>query len=136
MVNLIANNGLPIRLVESSEMAALTKNISALYVLPTRRRFTYELLPARAAELRGQTMEKLMKADNYSLTVEFDGVRTGNGMSLLAVVVTTQSGYSALVDLVDVSRDKQDSELLAKIAIDAMWQSSIESTNFNCVISD
>lgn len=136
IVYFISVHSLPISILISNEFKDIVSKISMNYKLPSRRKFTCNFLPAKAASYFKNAMSKLQECDNYTLTLEFDEWTSKAGMSLLAVTITTLSGHSLLLDLIDITNEHHSALLIAEKAIIAMKKSGIPERKFNAIVSD
>jgi len=136
LVDLIATNSLPLSLVESSELKEFVGALDPSFKLISRKKLTSTLVPERALSIFNSTISALRKAPRFTLTIEFDGWTSVSGVGLMALVVTTKIGNSALVDLVDISSEMHTGQYLADIACRSIERCGIPLSNFNTIITD
>lgn len=132
----IACNDLPISVVESEEMRDFITLLNPVYKLPSRRKMSSVLIPTLANELRTNSLKLMAAANNYTLTIEFDGWTSNAGMHVVAIVLTDLVGRSYVLDLIDTSDTVNTAESLAELAVRAVEESGIELCKFNSIITD
>lgn len=135
-VDFISDASLPLSTTDNPYYRKIFATLQPSYKMASRRKLTSYLLPKRALFCKQEAKEKLGQSPNYSLTLEFDGWVSSSGFSLLAFVITTWTGFSVLIGLIDVTTVKKDANLLAQKALNSISQSGIRLNKFNCVVSD
>ena len=136
LVELIATDSLPLTLVDSVEFRKFAASLNEEFKIPSRRKLTRDLLPARAKFVWSTAMGRLKASPEFSLTLELDGWSSSSGQSIVAIVVTTRKGGSMLIDLVDASAESHTSQYLSEIVASSVQRSGIPTKMFNCIVTD
>lgn len=76
------------------------------------------------------------KEEKFSITLEFDGVLTSNGLSLLAVLLTNRTGSSVFLDLVDIGKETHTATYIAEVVYQSFLDTKLDEELLNVVISD
>lgn len=136
VVNLVAMESLPILIIKSKSFIDLFSAIDPSYKLPGLKKFTRRLLPKQAEMTNQQLLKEIEKEDLFTLTLEFDGVTTMNGLSLLAILITTRSGQSVFLELVDIGSEIHTASNIAETVFRVFKESKLSEESINSIISD
>lgn len=136
VVDLVAINMLPLSIVKSDELLALTRKVSPTYALPSRKKFSTKLLSKRAQAVRALALESSRQAPNHSLTLECDSWTSLAGVSVVAIILNRHTGESFVLDLADASGARHTSEYLAGIVLDSLRAREVPIKKINCLVTD
>lgn len=114
----------------------LVSKLQPGYKIPSRGTFTSKLLRQRAEDIRSISLEKLKKAENHTLTIEFDSWTSVQSDNLLAVSITNESGNSMLADLVDSTAERSTGLYIAAKVLTAVKETGINPNKFIGIVTD
>jgi hypothetical protein len=135
LINLFANNCLPVSLIDRPEMISLIKMARPRFVVPARTRFT-SIIKTQSDKIRAAQLESLQGGSDFSIAVEFDGWKNINGTHILAIVVSRPDGRSILLNLQDITRVQHSGELIAKLVVETLKTANLPRKLFNSVVTD
>lgn len=136
IVDLIAVNSLPLSFADSAGFRDFMHLIDPTIKIPGRHALTYTHVPNRAKEIHQGNLTLLSAQSKYSLTLEFDGWTSKGNVCILSVVVTDEAGRSTLIDLIDITGEKHDADVISNHIITTMRESGLKSNLFNCMVTD
>lgn len=135
LVNMIAAMDLPVSIVENEMFRKFVVYLNSKSTLPSRKKITTTFLPKRVATIK---QEALSSFETYchSITIEFDGWKSENGMGILAIVATYIEKKPTLIDLVDISGEQHTGEFLAEKVQRSLENYGIKQNSVNAFVSD
>lgn len=135
LVNMIAAMDLPVSIVENDMFRKFVVYLNSKSTLPSRKKITTTFLPKRVATIK---QEALSSFETYchSITIEFDGWKSENGMGILAIVATYIEKKPTLIDLVDISGEQHTGEFLAEKVQRSLENYGIKQNSVNAFVSD
>lgn len=130
----IVENNLPLRCVESKSFKKFFAYTCRAWHLPSRQELSNVYIPKLARILQQQFASKVKKGRLNYLSIEFDHWSDANNRSYLGVIATCRSGNRYLVDLKDVSLRGHKSAVIVEDLTGIL--ASIPSKAINSIISD
>lgn len=136
IVDFISVNCLPLSTVESPEFKELFGEKNFKFKLPGRWKLTNKLLTSRANWFQKNSLSTLQSCPDRTITIEFDGWKSSNGMSILGIVATNLEGACTLLDLIDMTGFSETEELIRTTIINSLNSLEINPNKLNAFVTD
>lgn len=135
-MDFIAVNCLPLSTVESVEFKELFGEKEFKFKIPSRWKLTHSLLPSRASLFFKDSLATVNSSRDRTITLEFDGWKSSNGLKVLVIVATNQEGSSTLLDLIDMTEESETSGFLSSTIVNRLEYLVIAPRKVNALVTD